>query len=193
MLEKRSRIRHSSHLTCEVISPAGRFSGLVRDLTHRGLFIQTIANPQPNSIVEILFSGIGDQPTIRVEAGVARKRVAPPRLQAVVPSGIGLEVIPPVDEFERWLVSPRCPALTDTHSMVNPHGVPQSASLSASGTAPHNAAPTRAMKAYRFRLVRHDQKGSQVLTIRCETPAGARARALARAGVGWKIADMQGL
>jgi hypothetical protein len=176
-MDKRNQTRISRRLTCEIAWQGQRFSGIVRDVTDRGLFVQTLANPAPNSLVRLSFPADGARPNIQLEAGVARRRVAPRRLQATIPSGIGLEIMPPRAEYEKWLVNPARPALLQPSSVD-----PQSAS---------HADPV--VRPYRFRLVKHGQASAQLLTIRCATEAGARARALARAGNGWKIADVQAL
>ena len=176
-MEKRNRSRMPKRLTCEIVWQGQRHPGIVRDITDRGLFVQTLASPAPNSVVEIRFAATGLQPEIRLEAGVARKRIAPPRLQASVPSGIGLEILPPRDEYERWLVRPACPPLA----------------ASSFNEGPDASAAEPSVRPYRVRMVRRDRGGRQILTIRSQTDAAARAQALARAGAGWKIADIQPL
>ena len=127
--------------------------------------------------VDVIFDPSGSRPEICVEAGVARKRIAPPRLQASVLSGIGLEILPPRAEYERWLARPTCPPLGDSVEVTGP--IPT-----------HHE---QSMKSYRFRMIRRAGASPQFLTIHCETEAGARARALTRAGPGWRIADVQPL
>ncbi len=179
-MEKRARPRRAQRLTCEILSRGGRSAGIVRDLSERGVFIQTLADPSLNSVVEIVFSGSGARPEVRVEAGVARKRVAPPRLQATVPSGIGVEILPPRDEYERWVARPACPTLGASGTTVPPD-------------LPIASTFESRLATYRFCLMRGGQAGQKVLTIRCESEAGARARARARAGAGWKVVDVQRL
>ena len=183
-MEKRSRPRIPKRLTCEIALHGQRYPGIVHDLSERGLFVQTLANPTPNSVVEILFAGVGDRPDIRLEAGVARRRIAPPRLQAAVPSGVGLEILPPRTEYERWIARPSAgPRLGDSISIAPAYVSAEDPSAPSSGP----------IRTFRFRMRRRDRPESRLLTIRCETEAGARARALARAGAGWKIANMERL
>ena len=47
------------------------------------------------------------------------------------------------------------------------------------------------VRTFRVRVSPRDKPGSRVITVRSESLHGARARALARAGRGWKIADIQ--
>lgn len=176
-MERRGGNRLPRRLTCEIETSGGRATGIVRDLSSHGLFVQTLASPAPNSIVELIFAGSGDQPPVRIEAGVARKRRAPGRLQATVPSGIGVEVIPPRDAYQRWIVGAAAGA---TRTLGPARPVPSLGSVEL----------TPVMKKYRFRLVRLDGSRQQFMSIECDTEAGARARALARVGAGWKIADL---
>lgn len=184
-MEKRLRSRVPRRITCEIAWPGWRASGIVRDLSDRGVFVQTLADPKPNSVVKVVFAASGNRPEVCVEAGVARKRIAPPRLHASVPSGIGLEILPPRAEYERWLARPNCPSLGEA--------VVLEVEVEVEVASPFPTHHEQAMKAYRFRMTRRARSSPQFLTIDCETEAGARARALARAGAGWRIVDVQPL
>ena len=185
-MEKRARVRLPRRLTCQIHASTGVSTGFVRDVSRSGLFVQTNAAPPTNSLVEVVFSSLGGQPDLRIEAGVARKRTIAPRLQPSVPSGIGLEVIPPRDFYERWIFGPAEPALLGSVSTTHYAYDREEAQSIA-------APPEQSIRSYRFRMLRHDKSMSRVLTIRCASEAGARARALVRAGPGWKIADAQAL
>lgn len=177
-MEKRGTLRIPRRLTCEIVLADGRrTSGIIRDLSERGVFVQTLASPNLNSVVEVVFVGSDHQLPIRVEAGVARKRVVPARLQAIMPAGIGLELLPPRTDYERWVFRPARPALDRSDSPLDAFA----------------AQPEQRVRAYRFHLIHPGRVENQVLTIRCESEGGARARALARAGAGWKIADAESL
>jgi hypothetical protein len=47
------------------------------------------------------------------------------------------------------------------------------------------------MTRYRVRLIRQDRPGTQILTLRCESEAAARAKALSRLAGVWRIAESQ--
>ena len=49
----------------------------------------------------------------------------------------------------------------------------------------------QAVRTFRIRLTERDKPTVKVLTIRCEGAKSARAHALARAGRGWKIAEVR--
>ena len=105
------------------------------------------------------------------EAGVARHRSVPPRLQASVQSGIGLELLDPSPEFEALAAQ----------------GLDEEAA--AEVAAP--SADDQRVRTFRVRVKQQGRANARVLTIRCGNQAAARARALAQAGRGWAIADIQ--
>jgi hypothetical protein len=145
----------------------------VRDLSPEGLFVQTRAKVDPNGRVRLIFAAKEDLPAIEVEARVARKRITPPRLQASVPSGVGLEVIDPSDDY---------------YALVE-RSVASGVQV---GEAPKEEVPAGAgIRTFRVRLTQPGKPNASVVTVRSESMQGARARALARAGRQWKIADIQ--
>ena len=172
-MEKRKQRRTRKRMTCELVIGEARQTVFVRDLSPEGLFVQMRAKVDPNARVRLVFAAKDDLPEIDVEARVARKRNTPPRLQSSVPSGVGLEVIDPSDAYfalvERSVVS----------------GVQV-------GEAPKEEVPVAAgVRTFRVRLIQPGKPNASVFTVRSESMQGARARALARAGRLWKIADIQ--
>ena len=188
-MDKRDRHRTCRRLTCELLVEGQRTPAMVRDISKKGLFVQTRTKPRVNSVVEVIFPSTGLKPEVRVEAGVARERVVPPRLQASVPGGVGLELLGPRPEFEKWVLGPETTGLLE--SAFADHGMgPESDGFVDRRSQPRDEGGIRA---YRIRLTARDRSDAKVVTIRCESAAGARARALARVGRGWKIADLQAL
>ncbi len=172
-MEKRKQRRTRKRLTCELVIGESRQTGLVRDLSPEGLFVQTRAKIDPNARVRLVFAAKGDLPAFDVEARVARKRITPPRLQSSVPSGVGLEVIDPSDAYSPLVERSVASGVQD-------------------GQAPKEEVPAGAgMRTFRVRLTQPGKPNASVVTVRSETMQGARARALARAGRQWKIADIQ--
>jgi hypothetical protein len=88
-----------------------------------------------------------------------------------VPGGVGLELIDPPAAFRDLMA-----------------GQAQAEPLEPPEVPPAGAA---AVRTFRVRVSQRDKPGSRVITVRSESLHGARARALARAGRGWKIADIQ--
>jgi hypothetical protein len=178
-MEKRSRHRIARRITCTIEDGARRATGIVHNVSEHGLFVQTHFAAAPDSLVHVVFRRPDDIEEIRIEAGVARKRVVPRQLTGKVPSGLGLEVIPPRHEFDRLVGRLEPLDVSDASDALT---------LSA-----YASADQLAISAFRIRMVRHDQLGSRVVTVRCATESSARARALTRLGADWKIATVQKL
>ena len=173
-VEKRKQRRLRKRLTCELVVGSERHVALVRDLSPRGMFVQTRARLEPGVRLTVVFAEHEEQPALSVQARVARQRRAPPRLQASVPGGVGLELIDPPAAFENLVRRGAGQAVAE--------------SLEAPDSQPGRAAVVRT---FRVRVSQRDKPGSRVITVRSESLHGARARALARAGRGWKIGDIQ--
>ena len=172
-MEKRKQRRTRKRLTCEIVIGETRQTVLVRDLSPEGLFVQTRSKVDPNAQVRLVFAAKDDLPAVDVEARVARKRITPPRLQSSVPSGIGLEVIDPSDAYYTLV------------ELSVATGVQVA-------EAPKEEVPAGGgVRTFRVRLTQPGKPNASVVTVRSETMQGARARALARAGRQWKIADIQ--
>jgi len=150
-----------------------RHGAVVRDVSPTGLFVQTRIKLEPDARIRVVISERAGQPELQLDARVARQRVVPPRLQSSVPGGVGLEIIDPPRGFQELVAS-----------RIDPGG---------------EAAPSRAPEAksgagvrtFRVRVKQRDKPNSRIITVRSESLHGARARALARAGRGWQIADIQ--
>lgn len=175
-MEKRQRPRLRWVLPCRVATAAGRRSGVIRDVSDRGLFVETEAHPTPNSVVELLFDAHHQVPDFSFIAGVARTRRSPAHLASALPSGIGLEVIPPREAFERWILAAVRPRLPEPECV---------------GLAPLGASRQTGPGRYRVRLIRQDRPGSQIVTLRCESEEDARRTALSRMDGLWRVADSQ--
>lgn len=164
--------RTKRRITCELVIGDERHSAIVRDVSPAGLFVQTRARPKPDTVVELVFAASADRPEIRVEAGVARERSIPSGLQSEVPGGVGLEVLDPSPEFRDLIAAHESPAATE-------------------GAASSGLPSSPGVRTFRVRLMERGKPNSQVITVRSESVEGARARALARAGRGWKISVIQ--
>ncbi len=173
-LEKRKQRRTRKRLVCELVIGDQRQTVFVRDLSPEGLFVQTRTRIDPNAKVRLAFAAQADLPEMEFDVRVRRKRHTPPRLQSSVPSGVGLEVIDPPAAY-----------LTLVERSAASGGVQD-------GDAPkEEAAAGSGIRTFRVRMIQRGKPNANVFTVRSETLQGARARALARAGRDWKIADIQ--
>ena len=175
-MEKRRHSRIERRLACNLATASIRAPGVICDVSETGLFVETPANPSLNSIVRLLVFETEDQAEFSLEAGVARTCPAASQLEStLLQSGIGLVVIAPRNAFDRWVVRPARPAMPTTNSTLAPLG----------------SQPQGGMGKYRVRLIRQDRSGTQIVTLRCESEAAARAKALSRLGGAWRIAESQ--
>lgn len=173
-MEKRRQQRSKRRLTCEVVVDGKSHAGIVRDHSPAGIFVQTRVHPPTHSVVEVVFRGEGEGEEIRVEAGVARERIGPGRLQASVPGGLGLELLDPPAELHELLAS----SLAASHEESGPA---------------EDGEASLVTRTFRVRVKERERSTSRVITVRCESAQAARARALRQVGPGWKVADVQEL
>ncbi len=169
-LERRRRQRARRQLTCEVLVGGRRYPAIVRDASPSGMFVQTKAKPRVDGVVDLVFRAHERHPEIRVEAGVARERTVATRLRSTVPEGLGLEFLDPPAAL-RELLDSAAPGPEPGHANDEPSH--------------------RGVRTFRIRLIRRDTSDWRMMTVRSESALGARAQALARAGLAWKIADVQ--
>ena len=176
-MEKRLHHRFSCRLECEVTTDLDRFRGVACDVSSLGLFVETCAKPELNSIIELRFSETEKQPEISFDAGVARTSPGGNEQSLSCAPGIGLEVLPPRSSFERFIVESAQPAPSALGLTLAPLGSQTSGSAGK----------------FRVRLIRQDRPGTQILTLRCDSEATARAVALARLDGVWRVAESQPL
>lgn len=92
-MDKRSAPRHKRRMTCELRYDGRKASGIVLDLSSSGLFVQTSARPAPGTVLHLMLEARGDAPELDLRVRVARHRRTEPRLAALVPPGLGLQIL----------------------------------------------------------------------------------------------------
>jgi hypothetical protein len=165
-VEKRRKPRQQRRLSCELWIAGKRHTGIVRDVSEFGLYVQTRVRAAAGDELELVFAAEGERPELRVNARVARLDRLTAHFATSGAGGMGLEVVRPPRGLTPLLVSAGF----------------------ASG-APAAAADT-AMRTYRVKLVAIDGGRTQTLRINAPGKEGARSRALVRAGKGWKIGEV---
>ncbi|MBK7950400.1 MAG: PilZ domain-containing protein [Deltaproteobacteria bacterium] len=178
-MEKRRANRIKHRLTCELLVGQQAFPAVVRDLGPTGLFVQTRARPNANSVVEVRFPATAGLPGFRIEAGVARHRNVHPRLQAEIQSGIGLEILGRPADYLAYAKRVVEPKLGDSTTMI-PGRPPAAAATSSSE-----------MRRFRIRLTAFGRSAPRTITVQASSIAAARAQAMTQAGAGWKITDVE--
>lgn len=102
--ERKSRTK--KRIACGIRIAGRRYSGIVLDVSVRGLFVQTNASPEVGSDVEVDLTPpgrTGERITLR--ARVARKRKVPPRLLTVAKGGVGLQVLKAPAAYDEFVAS----------------------------------------------------------------------------------------
>ncbi|MEZ4332829.1 MAG: PilZ domain-containing protein [Myxococcota bacterium] len=208
-MEKRRSNRTKHRLTCELLVGRETYPAVVRDLAPTGLFVQTRARPDANSVVEVRFPPMADLPGFCIEAGVARHRNVHPRLQSEIHAGVGLEILGRPAAYlalARRVGPPRAPGGPIAGSTPPETILPASAGRAMAGIAPapsprspaprSGIASLRAglepeLRRYRVRLRSHGCTPPRTLEVQASSLPTARALAMAQAGPGWKITDVQ--
>lgn len=153
-------------MSCELWIAGKRHSGIVRDVSEFGLYVQTRVRAAPGDQIELVFPAEGARSELRVNARVARLDRLSAHFATSGAGGLGLEVIRPPRGLAPLL---------------------ETAGFPCAGPA---SAGEASLRPYRVKLVA--LAGGQTQTIRVNAPGkdGARSRALARAGKGWKIGEV---
>ncbi len=165
-MEKRRKPRQQRRLSCELWIAGKRHSGIVRDVSELGLYVQTRVRAAGGDEIELVFPAEGKRPELRARARVVRLDRLSAHFATSGAGGLGLEVLKP----PRGLA----PLLIDA-------GFTSGSPASAGDTA---------LKPYRVKLVALSGGGSQTIRVNAPGKEGARSRALARAGRGWKIGEV---
>ena len=109
--------------------------------------------------------------TITVKRYRLVRRESGRALQTALPRGAGLELLDPPPGFRELLA--------------------RELALGAKSPAEAASGDPAPVKTFRVRVRRRDGPQARTLTVQAESVQGARARALARAGSGWEIGDVE--
>jgi hypothetical protein len=91
-IDKRRKPRHARRLACELWLAGSRQSGIVKDVSEIGLYVQTRLKASRGTRITVVFPASGLRPEIRIEARVARTDRVRSHLATQSATGLGLEV-----------------------------------------------------------------------------------------------------
>ena len=166
-MDKRRKPRQQRRLSCELWIAGKRHSGIVRDVSELGLYVQTRVRAAAGDELELVFPAEGERAELRVRARVVRLDRLTAHFATSGAGGLGLEVVRPP-----------------------PRGLaPLLVAAGFSSGAPAAAGDT-AIRPYRVKLIAIAGGGTQTIRVNAPGKEGARSRALARAGKGWKIGEV---
>ncbi len=207
-------------MVCTVTIGGRRHSGVVLDVSARGLFIQTNAKPTADEPVMVEMSVPNQKETLRLNARVRRVKVVPPQLLTVAQGGLGLEVENAPEAFYALLAGvqrekssgsgaesskssktaakPRASkkkgaSASPKQPRKAPAGRPKPAARSPERVAapPPKPGPPKPKPA-RFRVRASQLTGSrsQSLIVSAASEQEAREQVLSELGEGWKILEV---
>jgi Tfp pilus assembly protein PilZ len=155
-------------MPCAVSVGERRYSGIVLNVSHGGLFVQTNADTPRGENVDLELSAPGCEGLIPVRATVVWRRIVPHQLRSVAGGGLGVK-IQRADESYYQLLATWMRGMGDTQR-----------------AAPAQAALTR----YRIRVLSESGPRSRTFTVRATSVEEARAEALERVGHGWRVIEV---
>ena len=165
-LHGRVNDRKKRRMPCKVTVGQTHHNGLLIDLSHSGLFIQTLARANLGDKIELRFN---DAEGSEIELGVevVRRKVVPPRLLSVAQGGIGVRVLEAPDEYFDFL---------------RELGVPDDAPWKSDGLQ-------------RFSILMKEQAGtrSKRVELEAEDEESAIRIALESLGEDWKVQNVEAL
>jgi hypothetical protein len=201
-MDRRAATRTKKRLTCTLVIDGHRLSGIVLDLSGTGFFVQTSANPLPDSEIGLELDIPGQEERLVLAVRVARRKVVPPRLKSVVHGGLGLAIqnapeayftyVAQLQADEEAAASDPAPGMETAASRSSPAPAASPRKVSpARKSAPRRAAPPRPSAArqerFRVRVSQTSGSRSRSLDISASSEEDARRQALASCGEGWKI------
>jgi Tfp pilus assembly protein PilZ len=163
---------------------------MVLDVSAGGLFVQTNASPAPGTPVRLELRVPGLPAPIEMQAKVARKRIVPPRLRALLKGGIGIQLDNPPEEFYALVAKLQAPEVVG--SGTSKEAKPTEEASQSPGKVPAERAakpppPKPKLTSFRVKLSQVGGEGSRILVIRASDEDEASRRAILDVGDGWKV------
>ena len=190
MGDRRRAERTKKRLACTLLIEGNCLAGIVLDLSATGFFVQTSANLNPGTRLNLELDIPGESQRSLLAVRVARKKVVPPRLKGVVHGGLGLQIESAPESFYRYLAQLQV-GESAAASLAVPKP-PAKPSPARSSRARRRASPRRPpaaarQKRFRVRVTQIGGSRSRSMEIRAASEEDARREAMAMSGEGWKI------
>ncbi len=101
-LDRREERRIKQRIPCAVIVNGGRHSGVVKDLSAQGLFVQIHAALALGTAAVVAFHTDAGERFV-LEASVPNRRHIPHSLKFLTPGGVGLRLVAPPAAYLRFV------------------------------------------------------------------------------------------
>jgi len=166
--------RFKKRLPCRLHVTGSAHSGMVLNLSRRGLFVQTTAGASPGDAVHLDLALDGAE-SLGIDARVVWRRVVAPHLRTVSTGGMGLHIQYASDAYFGFV-----------------------AGLAATAPAEEPEAPVVPMlpvmpvlPGYRVRLRLATSPRTRIVTVAAASEREARERARQRMGAQWVVLDLE--
>jgi Tfp pilus assembly protein PilZ len=160
--------RFRKRLPCRLQVTGSAHSGMVLNVSRRGLFVQTTAGASPGDAVHLDLALEGAE-TLGIDARVVWRRVVAPHLRTVSTGGMGLHIQYASDAYFGFV-----------------------AGLAASAPAEEFETPTPpVLPGYRVRLRLATSPRTRIVTVAATDPREAGERARQRMGAQWVVLDLE--
>ncbi len=199
-MSRRPMPRTKMRIACTLYLEESRHSGMVLDVSASGLFVQTNASPAPGAPLRVELRVPELPEPIEMQATVARKRIVPAQLRALLNGGIGLQLENPPEEFFAMVAKllareAAAPQTSEANKKSETTQASRAAHL-AKRAAKRSRRAQRAEKrppvkpkltSFRVRVSQVGGSRSRNLVIRASGEDEARRRAILDVGDGWKV------
>jgi hypothetical protein len=165
-VDKRRKPRQQRRLSCELWIAGKRHIGIVRDVSELGLYVQTRVRAATGDKIEMVFPAERARAELCVTARVVRLDRMAAHFATSGAGGLGLEVDNPPPTLAPLLVA-----------------------AGFTGGSPA-AIGEPSLRSFLVKLVALAGGRTQTIRVNAHGKEGARSRALARAGKGWKIGEV---
>jgi len=197
--------RIPKRLPCDVTVAGLRHTGLVLNVSPRGLFVQTSAEARPGTEVSIDLTPPNQKQPVEVRATVVWKRTVPRQMLAVARGGFGLRITEAPEHYYTYLSAVMRTAATPADP-VSQSAKPVAAKQAATKPAPIErtaptidlpvprkpmAAPITKQLKFRVRVSQCAGPRSRYIDISASSPTQAGRLALKTVGEGWQVLEVK--
>lgn len=172
--------RFSKRVPCRLRVAGSTYSGLVLNVSRTGLFVQTNAQTRPGAELCVDLGPGATGGRIPLGAKVVWRRVVAPYLRTVTHGGLGVRIENAPEAFYHFLS--RVARETEAPAPVPTPAV---------GVGTPSAASAASGSPYRVRIRHESGSRSRTLILRSSSEQEARRSALASAGPGWTVLEVQ--
>lgn len=198
-MRAQSEPRIPKRLPCDVTVSGMRHTGLVLNVSPRGLFVQTNAEARPGSEVSIELTPPHQHDSVALRATVVWKRSVPRHMLTLARGGMGLRINDAPEGYFSFLAGAmRAAGATPTVSPVAPRTATEHAKKTriaepAPMPVPRSPMPAPTSKSLRFKVRVSQTAGIRTRSIEVTalSPRQAQRLALREVGEGWQVLDVK--